>query len=345
MSDIQFYNPQPMLSYNAHFNFILDVRGAGKTYSLAKKKPIDDFLKTGEQYIYLRRYKEELKTIDTHTFFGDIAHLYPDHELEVKGRVLYCDKEVMGWIVNLSTANMRKSVSYPNVTKIVFDEFILEKGFVRYIPNEVTMFYNFYETVARTRDNVKVYFIGNAISLSNPYFLEMKIIINTTQRFTSVKNFRNEHGVKEHLVLVEIGQDDSNFRSKKKESKLGMIVEGTDFASTAIDNVFKDQHDTFIERKHPKSMFMFSLHYMGFTYGVWQSGHTGLLYVSNVYDKNSPRSYALTTDDFSVNMMLVDKQRNNNHLGLLRRSFERGYLRFENTAIRNVMYDVLKLIS
>lgn len=343
MSNIEFYNPQPLFSYNSHYNFVLDVRGRGKTFSLAKKKPIDDFLKTGEQFIYLRRYKEELKDIST--FFADIEWMYPDHHLEVKGRTFYCDKKVIGYAVNLSTANMKKSVAYPNVTKIIYDEFILEKGFVRYIPNEVKTFFNFYETVARTRDNVKAYFIGNAISLTNPYFLELKIIVDPTQRFTSVQNFKNNKGVREHLVLVEIGQDDDNFRDMKKQSKFGMITKGSEFASSGIDNVFLDQHDTFIEKRHPKSIFMFTIHYMGISYGIWQSGHSGLVYVSLQYDKNSKRVFALTTEDFKVNMIFVDNMRNNNSLALLRRSFNHGYLRFENSAIRTIMYDVLKIIS
>lgn len=342
---INFYNPQPLFSYNAHFNFILDVRGRGKTYSYAKKKPIEDFLKTGEQFIYLRRYKEEIKELKSSDFFADIKDEFPDHTLENKGNVLYCDKKVIGWIVSLSNANHKKSTSYPHVTKIIYDEFVLEKGMIRYLPNEVRTFLNFYETVARTRENVKVYFIGNAIRLSNPYFLHWKIIVDPNKRFHSIQSFRNEHGVKEHLILVEIGQDDDNFRDKKKKSKLGMIVAGSDFEQSAIDNVFMDQHDTFIERKHPQSVFMFSINYMGFVYGVWKSGHTGYVYVSSQYDKNTKRNYALTTDDFRVNMVLVTNSRNNVHLSLLRKSFELGYLRFENTAIRNVMYDVIKVLS
>ncbi len=340
---LEYYNPQPLFSYNALFNFVLDVRGRGKTYSLAKRKPIDDFIKNGEQFIYLRRYKEELKDIST--FFADIEMRYPNHHLHVKGRTFYCDDKVMGYAVNLSTANMKKSVAYPQVTKIIYDEFILEKGFVRYIPNEVKTFLNFYETVARTREDVKAYFIGNAISLTNPYFLEFKAIINPNQRFTSVKNFRNELGVREHLMLVEIGQDDDGFREYKKQSKLGMIVRGSDFEASAIDNIFIDQHDTFIERKHPRSIHIYNIHYMGHTYGIWRSGHTGLVYVSTTYDKNAHLTFALTTEDFKLNMILVDGAKRNNHLTLLRRSFERGYLRFDNTAVRNIFYDVLKIIS
>ena len=49
----------------------------------------------------------------------------------------------MGYAVNLSTAGMKKSVAYPLVTRIIYDEFTIEKGFIRYLPNEVQSFLNF----------------------------------------------------------------------------------------------------------------------------------------------------------------------------------------------------------
>ena len=157
----------------------------------------------------------------------------------------------------------------------------MEKGFIRYLPNEVSVFLNFYETVARTRENVKVYFLGNSISLANPYFLEFKIMPNVNKRFTSAKSFTNDKGVREHLTLVEIGQDDDNFRTMKRKSRFGMLTEGTDFAKTTVDNQFINDHDSFIEKKHSKSIFMYSISYMGDTFGVWASGITG----KNVYYK------------------------------------------------------------
>ena len=50
------------LSYNALFNFIVGNRGAGKTYG-SKKYVINRFLKYGEQFVYIRRFKDELKKI------------------------------------------------------------------------------------------------------------------------------------------------------------------------------------------------------------------------------------------------------------------------------------------
>lgn len=338
-----YYDPHPILSYNAHFNFILDVRGKGKTYSFAKRIPIDAFLKDKEQFIYVRRYKQEMA--DLSTFFADIEDRYPENKLVVKGRTFLCDGEIMGYAVNLSTANMKKSTAYPKVTRIIYDEFVLEKGYVRYLPNEVNTFLNFYETVARTRDNVKVYFIGNSISITNPYFLHFKIIPKKNVRFTSVQNYINDKGVKEHLILVEIGQDSDNFRELKEKTKFGKIISGSDYSAMAVDNEFRDNNDNFIEKKHPKSIFLFSISYMGNTVGVWASGHTGKLYVSQHYTMTKGRNYALTTEEHTPNMILVDRYKSVGNLVKLKQAFNRGYLMFESLAIRTMMYDVLKLLS
>ena len=47
------------LSYNALFNFVVGSRGCGKTYGF-KKWAAEDFIKNGNQFIYIRRYKTEM---------------------------------------------------------------------------------------------------------------------------------------------------------------------------------------------------------------------------------------------------------------------------------------------
>src|SRR4051794_26662345 len=71
------YDFGPVLSHNGAWNIIPGARGIGKTFG-AKKLAINAFIKRGDQFIYLRRYKEELIARDT--FFSDIAYLYPDWE-------------------------------------------------------------------------------------------------------------------------------------------------------------------------------------------------------------------------------------------------------------------------
>ena len=55
-----YYNYNKIRSYNALFNFIIANRGGGKSYG-AKEMVIKNFLKRCEQFVYVRRYKAEIK--------------------------------------------------------------------------------------------------------------------------------------------------------------------------------------------------------------------------------------------------------------------------------------------
>ena len=55
-----YYDITNTITYDALYYFIIGERGVGKTYS-AKKFCIRRFLKTGEQFVYLRRYKTDLE--------------------------------------------------------------------------------------------------------------------------------------------------------------------------------------------------------------------------------------------------------------------------------------------
>ena len=81
-----YYDYNKVLSYNAMFNFIIGERGVGKTFG-AKKFCINRFLKYGEQFVYIRRYKTEIKESagDVNKFFGQMADFFPDINFGVHG--------------------------------------------------------------------------------------------------------------------------------------------------------------------------------------------------------------------------------------------------------------------
>lgn len=147
------------LTYNALFTFIVGNRGAGKTYN-STKWAIKDFLKTGNQFIYVRRYDEEFKKGKKEKFFDAIIknNEFPQCEFKIKGYTAYINGKPAGQFMPLSKAKIEKSVAFPNVNKIIFDEFILDTGFYHYIPDEVMNFLDLYETVARDREGVRAYF-------------------------------------------------------------------------------------------------------------------------------------------------------------------------------------------
>ena len=66
---------------------------------------------------------------------------------------------------------------------IIFDEFIIDKGRITYLNGEVQLFLDMIETIARTRDDVRVLMISNAISSINPYFLYFNVYPHDGDKF------------------------------------------------------------------------------------------------------------------------------------------------------------------
>ena len=63
-----------------------------------------------------------------------------------------------------------KSLSFPGITTILFDEFMTRQF---YLIDEFVTFTNVLSTIIRERDNVKIYMCGNTVNKYNPYFKEM----------------------------------------------------------------------------------------------------------------------------------------------------------------------------
>lgn len=88
---------------------------------------INKFLKNKKQFAYIRRYKSELKSA-VPSFFQEIIknNEFPNTELSTKGNKFYCNKEICGYALTLSTSQDLKSTNFSNVNTIIFDEFIID---------------------------------------------------------------------------------------------------------------------------------------------------------------------------------------------------------------------------
>lgn len=325
-----YYDPNKMLSYNRIMNFVIGARGIGKSYAM-KKHPINRFLKHGEQFIYLRRYKTELKKVGN--YFNDIAMEFPDHQFKIKGREFHIDGKIAGWAVPLSSWQSEKSNAYPMVATIIFDEFIREKDNSGYLPNEVEALLNFMDTVFRGRDNVRTICLSNAVSVVNPYFLYFKLVPDITKRFNANKN-----------IVVEI-PNSREFSDNRRQTKFGSLIDGTDYGEMSLDNTFINDSQVFIEKRTKDSKFQFSVIFNGMTIGVWVDVNMGLMYLSNDHDPSSKYTFALSTEDLNENIMLMSNWKNNFYLSKMVRAFMKGYLRFDNQVLRNIGYDMFKKMN
>ena len=330
INETLYYNGNKLLSYNRILNFVIGARGIGKSFFF-KEYPIKRFLKHGEQFIYVRRYKGELRKLKN--YFNDVAFKFPDTKFEVKGWELHINGKVAGWGIPLSTWQTEKSNAYPNVQNIIFDEFIREKDNSGYIPNEVEALLNLMDTVFRNRENVRCFCLSNAVTIVNPYFLYFNLVPNKNKRFNAYDS-----------IVVEI-PDSYDFSNERRKTTFGRLINGTEYADMSLDNEFVNDSEVFIQKRDKDSKFVFTVIYKGMEMGVWVSEDLHLLYLSNDYDPSSRYKFALTSEDLNENNMLMNSWKNNYYLSKLVSAFKNGYLRFDNQVIRTLAYEMFKKMN
>lgn len=347
-----YWNIRRTLTYsNIIFYLILGNRGGGKTYGF-KEWAIDDFIKNGYQFGYIRRYKDDLKE-PMIQYFKDIEEKYPDYEFKTDSKYFYIrlktedpkvkwtDKDIAGYGFTLSTANNKKSISYPKINKLCFDEFLLDKGNQRYLANEVVALLNLYETIARPGTGhvtVKCFLLANALSITNPYFLYWDLKMPT-------KKDKNNKWIWKHPnrpILVEDVRNEL-FIDKKKNTDFGRLIEGTTYSEYSIENKFLLDNDTFVEKKSSKARYYFTFIYLEHTLGVWADFNEGKMYVSKDIDPSYPLVYSITMKDHKPNTMFLKNKNRSGHFKMFIEMYQLGNVRFESINIKNICYEVIKM--
>ena len=108
----------------------------------AKNFVITQYAKKHSQFLYLRRYDNELKAVFEHhgassrDFFDDIKFKFPDVELMAKNRKFYYNGECFGYAKRMTEAQDLKSATFENIKTIIIDEYFIEKNKRYYLPSE-----------------------------------------------------------------------------------------------------------------------------------------------------------------------------------------------------------------
>lgn len=340
ITDGTYWDSHDLLTRNAMFNYAIGGRGTGKTYE-AKYKRIKHFIKTGKQFIYLRRYKTEFA--DKDEFFADVVDNFTQWEFRVEGmkgmmrHVTEDGKKPEKWrtvcfFVTLANALTKKSVPYPNVDMIVFDEFIIDKGSLHYLNNEVKQFLDFYNTVDRFQDRVRVLFLANAVALTNPYFVFYHLKPRKGIRFSKA-------GSGYHIVEMVRSE---KFKRHVDGTRFGRMIAGTSYYDYAVSNEFHDATEKFIARKSEEARFYFALRFDGRTVGVWVDYAEGVYYVCRKYPRDA-LIYVLTKSDMQPNLLMVEKS--SVLLKSVRKLYMQGSVFFDTVETREFFNNVFDYLG
>lgn len=341
--DKRYYLKDALFSYRAFLNFSISERGLGKTTS-AKFWCIDDFKKTGGRFVWLRRYNSELtgdkkSKIEgcVKTWCDKIRKYYPEDKLEIKGNHLFINDKDAGVFVALSTSQSMKSVDFPEVNKIIFDEFIIQENkALTYLSNEVVLFLDLLSTVFRpiADDNGKeqrrqrVWLLANAITFANIYFY-----------YFNIKPFKQRfyHDKKRGIVVEQCKNE--IYREAVKRTQFGKLIAGTNYENYAVENNYLLDNDAFIGKKSPEAEMLFNIRYDGHEWGIYADRYK--VYVTWGIDRTR-QFYAFTKKDHSIDSVLIKNARGT-IFEVLVRNYQAGLVVFENVMIKNKFIDFMKL--
>ena len=351
IDESMFWNARKTLTHNMLINVIVGNRGGGKSYG-AKQWAIENFMKSKEQFGYIRRYKEDLKE-PMIQFFKDIEGRYPDWEFKVDSKYFYIrlkpedpktkwtEDDIAGYGFVLSTASNKKSISYPNITTLIYDEFLLDKGNQMYLSDEPLKLLNLYETVARPgtqHPRVVLFMLANALSITNPYFLFWDLRMPEKQD----KNGKYIWKHPTRPILVEDVRNEK-FIDSKRNTEFGKLVAGTKYADYSIDNKFLLDDSTFVEKKSKNARYYFTFIFKGNNYGVWADMNEGKMWVSKDIDPSFTIVFTLTIKDHQPNTMFLKSKNRAHQFKVFIENYKLGNVYFESIDIKNITYEVIQM--
>lgn len=237
----KYYRLNKILKHNAVYNIVIGERSNGKTYAILEYC-LNNFIKKNEQFYILRRWKEDTIGRRATAIFSNfqdkilkmtngqyegIAYFSGAFYLctyDKNHKAIYDDFSRCGFIGALSETEHNKSLSYPSVTTIFFDEFIAKN---LYLVDEFVIFMNALSTIIRDRKNIKIFMAGNTVNQFCPYFREMGLehILKMEQGAIDVYSY----GDSELKVAVEYcanANKPNNFYFAFNNPKLNMIKSG-----------------------------------------------------------------------------------------------------------------------
>lgn len=246
MATQKYYSLTNILKKNAVYNVIIGERSNGKTYSVLKYA-LKQRIEHGGQVAIVRRWKEDISGRRAADIWkallanDEVSKLSNGQWTGVtywagkfylcnydnEGKPIYnTDSDTLGYCFSLSDTEHNKSISYPYITTILFDEFMTKHV---YLQDEFVLFMNTVSTIVRQRTNVKIFMLGNTVNKYCPYFQEMGLthVLQMEQGTIDVYTY----GDSKLTVAVEYcatlkASKENNFYFAFNNPRLEMITSG-----------------------------------------------------------------------------------------------------------------------
>ena len=315
-------------------------RTAGKT-TFWGKWLINKYKRHEGKFMLLYRFDYELDDIED-KFFKDLHNLFFENDIMTaknrsKGMYveLFLNGESCGYAVAINKADIIKKIGhlFIDVERMLFDEFQSETN--HYCSDEVKKLKSIHTTVARGKNKqvrfVPLIMVSNCVSIINPYFTAMGI----SNRLRSDTKILRGDG----FVLEQVFNE--NASKAQKESGFNRAFGSDDkYLAYSAENVYLNDNMSFIEKPEGRAKYIATIKCDGKDYAIKEYAESGYIYCDKKPDYTFPLKITVTTDDHSVNYVMLRK--NDFIIQNLRYFFEHGCFRFADLQCKDA---VLKMLS
>lgn len=292
-SSIFFNIARDILPEHALINLIVGTRGTGKT-SAAKIEVLQHYEKTGRRAVWIRRYRNELDKFIP-TFMSGVEFLKnPDGSPAIENIDRYTVKKkelvdntkkkdnVVVTFIPLTTALYMKSADFSSFDYLIFDEFLIPVGSVRYIKNEVFLFLELINTIIRMRENFTVLCLGNHVSNFNPYYDYFNITVDPTTNIIRRPEF------------VYMFLRNTAYIEAAKQTRLAKAVAGTEYIEYAYGTDVGIKARNLVKAKTGKLRQLCNISHHFKHYTAYYSSEKQEIYISAyANNKNIPTIYTI----------------------------------------------------
>lgn len=287
-----FYNIDKTLSYIAFLYIIFGGRGIGKTTQLILWC-LNRRINFGEEFIYLRRYKPEVK------LQRKLLNKYCNGVKVVGdgngGWIYSWNEHILGYCIALSQASNYKSVEFENVRNIIYDEAIISPSSRQYyIKDEVTALFEFMSTVIRLR-NARVFVLGNNLNYFNPYC-----------QYFDVPLFKDIYYDKERGLYIHYAKDNPVLRAIEENTPLYKLTKGTAYHEYHYNNMVLTDKIVKCVNKRNNDKLLFRCILKKYTLNCYVRDNKNLLFECKTKIINDGLTYIIFNNDNDINYAYAD---------------------------------------
>lgn len=320
-----FFNPFRLDSYRTFINFFILIggRGIGKTTGY-EYKLIENWKKTGEEFVYLRRYRDE-----TIQGFGGFQKLYSGIDkkgIGVRGcyQMVNNNKRI-GYGITLSMqAKCKSGIDFSNVKYLLFDEALIkETATRRYLTNEIHEFLELVSSIFRLRKDYYVFIIANNMDIVNPYF-----------EYFNVPLFENKYVDKEKGLYCEINKTNPALLELEKTTPLYKLTQGTAYANYHYENKPLIKNDGKIGTKNVDDTLLIRFAFNNYTMNIYLQRGLNIFVESRYKRINDNITITVTNSNNELNYLSLKEYKSNSIKKFIENAYNENHITYsDNTAI------------